>query len=109
MPRTLTRKKRTDSVPHSEIVRFSHRWTMTLPRSLRQGLNVDQVFEALRREDGVIELRPRALIDPTQTWFWSPKWQQMEREADEDIAAGRVRRFDSMEELFADLDAPGQE
>jgi len=29
----------------------------------------------------------------------------MEREADEDIAAGRVARFDSAEELFADLDA----
>lgn len=93
----------------AEIVRLSTRWTLTLPRALRQGLSVDQVFEAVRREDGVIELRPRTLIDPSQAWFWSPEWQKREREADEDIAAGRVARFDSMEELFADLDAARQE
>lgn len=50
-------------------------------------------------------LRPRILTDPSQAWFWSPRWQQMEREADEDIAAGRIKRFGSMEELSADLDA----
>lgn len=31
------------------------------------------------------------------------RWQQMEREADEDIAAGRVARFDDLESFIADL------
>lgn len=38
-----------------------------------------------------------------QLWFWTPEWQEMEREADEDIAAGRVARFDSFDEFAADL------
>jgi hypothetical protein len=42
--------------------------------------------------------------DPEQAWFWSGSWQERESEADADIAAGRVRQFDSMEELFADID-----
>jgi hypothetical protein len=27
-------------------------------------------------------------IDPEQAWFWTREWQQREREADEDLAAG---------------------
>jgi bifunctional DNA-binding transcriptional regulator/antitoxin component of YhaV-PrlF toxin-antitoxin module len=36
-------------------------------------------------------------------WFWTPEWQAKEREADEDIAAGRVRHFESDEEFLASL------
>jgi hypothetical protein len=43
--------------------------------------------------------------DPDQAWFWTPEWQAMEREADEDIAAGRYKTFDNMDDLIADLDA----
>ncbi len=40
----------------------------------------------------------------SQAWFWTPEWQAKEREADEDIAAGRVRRFMSDEEFLASLE-----
>jgi len=42
-------------------------------------------------------------IDPDQAWYWTPEWQEAEREADEDIAAGRVQTFDSMEDMLDDL------
>lgn len=36
--------------------------------------------------------------------FWTKEqWEKAEREADEDIKAGRVKRFDSVEDLIADL------
>jgi len=41
--------------------------------------------------------------DPSQAWFWTPEWQAKEREADEDIAAGRGERFESDEEFLAAL------
>ena len=44
-------------------------------------------------------------VPADQRWFWTERWQAMEREADEDVATGRVARFDSAEEFFADLDA----
>jgi antitoxin MazE len=109
MPRTISHASKREAAQRAELVRLTVRGTLTLPRRVRQGLDKEQLFEVDRREDGVIELRPRALVDPSQAWFWSAKWQQMEREADEDIAAGRVKRFDSMEELFADLDSPTSE
>ncbi|HEX5417924.1 MAG TPA: AbrB/MazE/SpoVT family DNA-binding domain-containing protein [Chloroflexota bacterium] len=105
MARGLARGKGKEPAEETEIVRISQRGTLTLPKKVRQGLAPDQIFEVNRREDGVIELRPRILVDQSQAWFWSAKWQAMEREADEDIAAGRVRQFSSAEDLFADLDA----
>ncbi len=39
-----------------------------------------------------------------QAWFWTPEWQEGEREADADIAAGRTTYFDSTEEFLAALD-----
>jgi hypothetical protein len=44
------------------------------------------------------------VIDCAQGWYWSARWQQMEKEADEDISTGNVRRFDDFESFFADLD-----
>jgi hypothetical protein len=43
-------------------------------------------------------------IDPEQAWFWTREWQDKEREADADLAAGRATRYESDEELLAALD-----
>ena len=58
------------------------------------------------REHLVVTIRPITPqgTDPSQAWFWTPEWQAGEREADADIAAGRVRSFDNIDALFAHLD-----
>lgn len=38
-----------------------------------------------------------------QSWFWTREWQEREREADADIADGRVTRFESDEAFLAAL------
>ena len=42
--------------------------------------------------------------DRTHAWFWTERWQRMERESDADIAAGRERLFDDVDALFRNLD-----
>ena len=48
---------------------------------------------------------PKAYRDAraSQAWFWSDRWQSIEREADAAIAAGRVRRFNSGDDLLGEL------
>jgi hypothetical protein len=46
-----------------------------------------------------------ALIPKDQQWYWTDKWQAGEREADEDINAGRVKAFDSVDNLLEELHA----
>ena len=41
-----------------------------------------------------------------QAWFWTDRWQAMEREVEEDVAAGRTRVSESIEAMFEDIDAP---
>jgi hypothetical protein len=64
-----------------------------------------RIVHVVEREDGVIELHPELPVPADQIWFWSARWQRMERQADDDTSHGRVREFDDVEDLLADLDA----
>ena len=45
-------------------------------------------------------------VPKDQEWFWSEEWQKGEREANEDMEAGRITGpFDNVEELIADLNS----
>jgi hypothetical protein len=87
------------------LTQMNERGGITLPKSVRGELPSGSLFEVVRREDGVIELRPKLLIDAEQSWFWTKRWQRMEREADADVAAGRIERFDDAESFLAELDS----
>lgn len=81
-----------------------NRGQVTIPASIRRAARLEEgdPVEVELVAEGIL-LRPRKVIDPTQAWFWTPEWQAGEREADEDIAAGRVERFESDEEFLAAL------
>jgi hypothetical protein len=43
-------------------------------------------------------------IDPEQAWFWTREWQEKEREADNDLAAGRTTTFKGDDEFLGALE-----
>ena len=49
-------------------------------------------------------LMPKKLVDKSQAYFWTRRCQEAEREANEDIKAGRVKTFASGDELVKDLE-----
>lgn len=96
-----------DSMEHT-FVTLQGRGTLSLPKGVRERHQLDKPgaqVEVIEREDGVIELHPHVPVRADQAWFWTERWQEMEREADADIEAGRVTTYDSAEEFLADLDA----
>ena len=88
-------------VAYSRVTRHGQ---ITLPASVRRELGVEEgdLVEIEVVDDKAV-LVPKKLVDKSQAYFWTSKWQQAEQEADEDIKAGRVRTFDSVEELLEDL------
>ncbi len=48
--------------------------------------------------------RVAALVPADEAWYWTPGWQSAEAEADADIREGRTRAFDTMDDLFAEID-----
>jgi len=92
---------------YSGYVSVQSRGTIALPAALRRRYHLDEPgaqVELIEREDGVVELRPALPVDAEQRWFWSKRWQAMEREADEDIAEGRVEVFESADAFLEALE-----
>ena len=77
---------------------------ITLPEDIRRAARLEEgdLLEAEITSEGIL-LRPQKLIDSTQAWFWTPEWQEGEREADADLAAGKTESFASDEEFISAL------
>lgn len=86
---------------YSKVTRHGQ---VTLPASVRRELGVEEgdLVEIEVIDDRAI-LMPKKLVDKSQAYFWTKRWQEEEKEADEDIKAGRVKVFDSVDELIEDL------
>jgi len=79
---------------------------ITIPVVIREQMNIEEGdLLDVRVENGHIVLVPLRLVDADQAYFWTEAWQAAEREAQEDIDAGRVKTFETVGELLADLEA----
>ena len=65
-----------------------------------EGLPSEEIKEVL---DFICFIKAKKVIDPAQTYFWSKKWQEMEREVDEDKKAGDIIGDGSVEGLLRNL------
>ena len=45
----------------------------------------------------------QAAVKPGQEWFWTAEWQAAEKEAEADLAAGRVETYESDAAFLASL------
>ena len=91
----------------THLVTVQSRGTIALPPDLRRRMHLDQPDAQVRLielDDGRVELVPVVAVPADQAWFWTERWQAMEREADADIAAGRVTIVEGTDELIAHLD-----
>jgi len=86
---------------YSKVTRHGQ---ITLPASVRKKLRIEEgdLVEIEVMEETAV-LIPKKLVDKNQAYFWTQKWLEAEREASDDIKAGRVKVFDSAEELIKDL------
>ena len=61
-----------------------------------ESLPREQKFQLVKRleQDGFFD---------DQSWYWTPEWQAAEKDADDDIAAGRVHRFGNIKDAIGFL------
>jgi AbrB family looped-hinge helix DNA binding protein len=87
------------------VLQIRRNFQITLPAVIRRrlGLHVGDILETTLKEDKIIII-PKKMIDARQSWFWTKEWQKAEKEAEEDIKAGRVKKFKTVEDLIRDLD-----
>jgi AbrB family looped-hinge helix DNA binding protein len=93
-----------------ELVQIRKKAQITLPLSVRRKLKIEEGdLLDVNVRDGEIVLRPKKLIDKDQAWFWTRRWQEGERQADEDIKAGRVHSFPDAKSAIAALNESAAE
>ena len=79
---------------------------ITVPAEIRDALGVNEGDDVLFFSDelGRVMITRAQIIPPEQSWFWTQRWQQLEREAQADIDAGRVTDFENVEQALDFLD-----
>ena len=91
----------------THFVTVQSRGTVALPVDLRRRLHLDEPgaqIQIVEQDDGRVEIRPVLPVPAEQRWFWTARWQAMEREVDEHVAAGRIAVVDGPNALFERLD-----
>jgi len=86
------------------IVKVQKNKNITLPTGVmnRFHIHLGDFVRLEETKDGVV-MKPAKLVDPSQAYFWTKEWQVGEREADEDLRKGRLKKFKSVKELMKDL------
>ena len=78
--------------------RIDARGSVTIPAAIRKALGLrpgEQVRIEAEPKTGIITIHPQVSVDREQAWFWTPEWQKAEKEADKDIAAGKIKKMKS--------------
>jgi AbrB family looped-hinge helix DNA binding protein len=87
------------------LTKVTRNGQITLPAALRHDMHIEEGdFLEVRATEGGIMLIPKHLVDKDQAYFWSPSWQAAEREAGEDIAAGRMTETSNSGDLVRKLE-----
>lgn len=88
-----------------ELIKVREKGQVTLPAFIRKSLDLKKGSIVLVKiVDNTVVLVPQRTIDKDQIWFWTERWQKLEAEAEKDIRTGRVKTFDSVEELFDEIE-----
>jgi AbrB family looped-hinge helix DNA binding protein len=87
------------------LIKVREKGQITLPLYMRKKLHIKQGDLVLAKiVDNTVVLIPQETIDKDQVWFWTDRWQKLEAEAESDIQRGRVKDFDTVEELFDEME-----
>lgn len=92
-----------EKYPMSE---FRKKSQVTIPKEIVDQFNLEEGdrLEFIPEKDG-IKIRPVVTIPKSQLFFWTERWQNGEKEADEDIKAGRVSGpYQDIDKLKEDLE-----
>jgi antitoxin PrlF len=84
---------------------------ITVPPDIRSLLGVGEGDDLIffSDENGRVVISRAQVIPSEQVWFWTERWQQMEREAEADLANGRMTEHADLSSALNSLDALAKE
>jgi AbrB family looped-hinge helix DNA binding protein len=88
------------------VTRVRNKGQVTIPSDVREAAHIEEgtVVEFSVADDGAVVMRPKALVAAEDAWFFSAGWQEGEREARAEAAAGKGTTYASEDDFLASLD-----
>jgi len=90
----------------SQLIKITKNYQITIPARLRDIIPVSEggYLEVGVKDDAFV-FKPKEISDrdSDQNWFWSKSWQKKEKEVDEDLKRGRVKKHKKMDDLLQEL------
>ena len=82
------------------IMKISPQGQIRIPKKIMQSLGILQGdYVEVCIENDQIVLKPRKLIDPSQGWYWTKEWQEVETDVDNGIKHDQLSpKFQTAEE-----------
>ena len=87
-------------------MKISSKRQVSIPKRIMEALDLrpgDEVEFQVEGNKARIVPITTIKIPRDQAWFWTPEWQEKEKEADFELASGQYEDFDRMEDLLKDL------
>jgi len=73
------------------IMKISPQGQVRIPKNIMARVGIENGdYVEFDIEERQIVLKPRKLIDPSQGWYWTKEWQQMETEVDDELEKGEL-------------------
>ena len=90
----------------ADVLQIRSNGQITLPAAVRRRANLQEgdLLQVVVEADGTLRLVPQTTIARSQLYFWTRRWQEGEREAEDDIRAGRLQEFEDIEDALSYLD-----
>ena len=87
------------------ITKVGPKHQVTIPKEVFEKMKLDVGdYLDVQLNGSLITMTPQRLVARDQAWFYTPEWQEKERDADKAIAAGEVSGpFTSASELTKHL------
>ncbi len=87
------------------LTEIRSRSQITIPVEIIKKLNLKKGDTLEIKVDGdQIILRPVVTVPKEQAFFWTNKWQQEEKQVENEIENKKINSADSKEQLFNDLE-----
>ncbi len=82
------------------LAKVTRNFQVTIPAEIRKKLHIRMgaLLDFAVRE-GVVIVKPKAVVDENQAWFWTKKWQEGEKKVDEAIEKGETISFDDVDQM----------
>jgi len=73
------------------IMKISPQGQIRIPKKVMTTLGIEKGdYVEVDIEERQIVLKPRKLIDPSQSWYWTREWQKMEADVDVEVEKDQI-------------------